>query len=161
MIVQGIEGKGAKYDGNWRLVMYETGPDGRCSPELRKSDMDAEIAVFYQQRQKEFARLHGRLFAGELSPVGFFIELQRLSPQEVAVRMRLRPGVVKRHATPAGFESVPIETLRRYARLFDVAVADFFEFVELAEDLTSSVRQGQGGLVQHVCVAPAAAEPSP
>jgi hypothetical protein len=160
MIVQGIEGKGAKYDGNWRLVMYETGPDGRCSPELRKSDMDAQISEYYEQREKEFMRLHGRLFAGELSPVGFFIELQRLSPQEVAARMRLRPSVVKRHSTPAGFESVPVETLRRYARLFDVAVADFFQFVELAGGLAPSVRQGQGGLVQHVRVAPAA-ESSP
>ena len=156
-----VQGKRAKYDGGWRLVGYETGPDGKCAPELRKSDMDAEIAVFYEQRAKEFARLHGRLFAGELSPVGFFIELQRLSPQEVAVRMRLRPGVVKRHATPAGFESVPIETLRRYARLFDVAVADFFQFVELAGDLTPSVRHGQDGLVQHVRVAPKAGGPTP
>ena len=156
-----VQGKRAKYDGGWRLVGYETGPDGKCAPELRKSDMDAEIGVYYQQREMEFTRLHGRLFAGELSPVGFFLELQRLSPEEVAKRMRLRASVVKRHSSPAGFEQVPIETLRRYARLFDVAVADFFEFVELAEDLTSSVRQGQGGLVQHVCVAPAAAEPSP
>ena len=161
MIVQGVQDKRAKYDGSWRLVMYETGPDGRCSPELRKSDMDAEITTYYQQREMEFARLHGRLFAGELSPVGFFIELQRLSPQEVATRMRLRPSVVKRHASPAGFESVPIEMLRRYARLFDVAVADFFQFVEIVGDLAPSVRQGQGGLVQHVRVAPAAAEPSP
>jgi hypothetical protein len=155
-----VQGKGARYEGGWRLVMYDAGPDGKCSPGLRKSDMDAEIEVFYQQREREFARLHTRLFAGELSPVGFFIELQRLSPEEVAARMRLRPSVVKRHSTPKGFESVPIETLRRYARLFDVAVADFFQFVELVGDLAPSVRQGQDGLVQHVRVAPTA-EPSP
>jgi hypothetical protein len=154
-----VQAKGARYDGGWRLVMYDAGPDGKCSPALRKSDMDAEIEVYYEQREKEFARLHGRLLAGELSPVGFVMELQRLSPEEVATRMRLRPGVVRRHATTAGFESATIEILRRYARVFDVAVADFFHFVEVAEDLTASVRQGQGGLIHHVRVAPNAPEP--
>ena len=154
-----VQAKGARYDGGWRLVMYDAGPDGKCAPELRKSDMDAEIEVYYLQREKEFARLHGRLFAGELSPVGFLLELQRLSPEEVAPRMRLRPSVVRRHATPAGFEAVTIEILRRYARVFDVAVADFFHFVEVGDELAASVRQGQGGLVQHVQVAAKTSEP--
>ena len=154
-----IQSKAGQYDGSFRIPTYETGPDGKCRPELRKSDMDAEIEVFYQQREKEFARLHGRLFAGELSPIGFYQELQRLSPEEVAVRARLRPGVVKRHATPAGFEGVTIELLRRYARVFDVSVADFFHFVEPRVGLTAQVRPGQDGLVQHVSVAPEAKEP--
>jgi hypothetical protein len=140
-----VQSKTGRYDGSWRIPTYDTGPDGTCRPELRKSDMDSEIEVYYQQREKEFARLHGRLFAGELSPVGFYLELQRLSPEEVAARMKLRASVVRRHATPAGF----------------VAVADFFHFVEPSGELAIDVRQGQAGLVHHVRVALEGREPSP
>jgi hypothetical protein len=156
-----VQAKGARYDGSWRIRSYDTGPDGLCRPELRKSDMDSEIDVYYQQREKEFARLHARLFAGELSPVGFYLELQRLSPEEVAARMRLRTSVVRRHASPSGFEAVTIDLLRRYARVFDVTVADFFHFVEPSSELATDVRQGQAGLVQHVRVAVAAGEAGP
>jgi hypothetical protein len=65
------------------------------------------------------------------------------------------------HATPAGFEAVSIDLLRRYGRLFDVAVADFFHFVEPSGELAIDVRQGQAGLVHHVRVALEGREPSP
>jgi hypothetical protein len=147
-----VRSSGSKQSGSWQLVMYETDAQGRCSPELRPSDMDAEIAGYYEQRVKELERLQARLFAGELSPIGFFIELQRMTPEDVAPRMRLRASVVRKHARPEGFEDVSIAMLRRYARLFDVSVGDFFQFVELTGELVATVRSAQGGLVQHVRV---------
>jgi hypothetical protein len=144
-------------DGNWQLVQYDTDEQGRCKPELRKSDMDAEIAVFHEQRRKELRRLHGRLMAGELSPVGFFVELQRMSPEDLAPRMRLRASVVRGHCTPAKFGQVTVEQLQRYARIFDVAVGDFFQLVELCEEVPVEVRSAQAGLVQHVQIGATAA----
>jgi hypothetical protein len=154
-----VRSTGPKENGTRQLVMYETDGSGKCSGELRPSDFDAEIPVYHEQRHKEFVRLHARLFAGDMSPIGFFIELQRMSVGEVATRLRLRASVVKSHTTPEGFERIPIEMLRRYARLFDLSVGDFFQFVELAGQLTAEVKPGQGGLLQHIRVAAGSAEP--
>jgi hypothetical protein len=120
--------------------------------------MDAEIAVYHEQRRKELRRLHGRLMAGELSPIGFFLELQRMSPEELAPRMRLRAAVVRGHCTPTKFRELTVELLQRYARVFDVAVGDFFQLVELRDELRVEVRTGQAGLVQHVQVGRAETE---
>lgn len=156
-----VRSSGSKYDGSWKLVMYDTDAEGRCSPAPRSSDMDAEIASFYEQRVKELQRLQARLFAGELSPVGFFIELQRMTPEEVAPRVKLRAAVVRRHCRPDGFDDVSVAVLRCYARVFDVAVSDFFHFVELVGELDATVRPAQGGLVQHVRVAAGQGQPQP
>jgi len=147
-----------EYDDNWQLILYDTDEHGRCSPELRKSDMAAEIRVYYEQRRKELRRLHGRLMAGELSPIGFFLELERMSAEELAPRMRLRASVVRAHCTPAKFSQVTVAELQRYARVFDVSVGDFFQLVELCDETPVEVRSAQAGLVQHVRVGTAPTE---
>jgi hypothetical protein len=60
--------------------------------------------------------------------------------------------VVRGHCTPAKFGEVTVEQLQRYARVFDVAVGDFFQLVELCDETPVEVQSAQAGLVQHVRV---------
>ena len=52
--------------------------------------------------------------------------------------------------TPRGFGRLRVETLQAYARLFDVSVADFFQFTHLDGDLDVEVDHSDGGLVQRL-----------
>ena len=148
-----VHEKRETYDGGWRLVLYETGADGTCAPRLTRSDFDEQIDSFYAQRADERTRLTARLLAGEISPVGFFMDYWNMDVKDTAARMRLRPSAVRRHMTVRGFERLRVETLKGYARLFDVAVADFFQFLRLPEGVDAEVRNLNDRLFQQVTVA--------
>jgi hypothetical protein len=148
-----VRDKRETYDGGWRLVRFETGPDGTCAPRLASSDFDEQIDTFYAQRVDERTRLTARLLAGEISPVAFFMEYWNMDVKDTAARMRLRPSAVRKHMTARGFERVRVETLKRYARVFDIAVADFFQFLRLPEGIDAEVRNLNDRLVQQVAVA--------
>jgi hypothetical protein len=61
--------------------------------------------------------------------------------------------VVKKHLTPKGLDTIKVEQLRRYARIFDIAVSDFFQFTHVPENVTVEVEKYQGRLIQNVSIA--------
>jgi hypothetical protein len=61
---------------------------------------------------------------------------------------------VERHATPDGFARATVDELRRYARVFDVGVADFFSFVFVHGDLECAARRLLDRLIERVDVGP-------
>lgn len=144
------------YDGSWRIVLYAPGEGGKVGGELTRSSFDAEIDDYYVQREKELARLQSDLLEDRISPLAVYMQLSRMTVDDAAARMRLRKSKVKDHLTPKGFDAMPIEVLRRYARLFDISVADFFQFTHLDGDLAADVQRSPSGLAQKVRVRPAA-----
>jgi len=131
-------------------VMYDADADGKCVPTYKTAEFNEEIAIYYEQRAMELKRLHARLLAGEISPIGFFVEHQRMDIKDVAARARLGQSAVRKHMTPEGFGKVRVEVLARYARIFDVALADFFSFVFVADDLEVATERHQGRLIQQL-----------
>ena len=145
-----------KYDGSWRIVLYDADAEGRCTSALTLSNFDDDIASYYVQRELELTRLTERLFGGEISPIGFFVELSRMTVEDVAARLRLRKGAVRAHLTPKGFDKIQVRTLRLYARLFDIPVADFFQFTHLDGDLGVEVTRAADGVLARLRVFPRA-----
>lgn len=147
-------GKREKYDGSWRIVLYETDTAGKSMPQLTKSSFDEDIDSFYQQREQDFAKLHGRLFANEISPLCFFMELTHMTVEDAAARMKLRKSAVRSHLEPAGFDRLNVATLKRYAQLFDIAVGDFFQFTRLTGECLVKVHHASGRLVTEIEISP-------
>jgi len=133
-----------------RVVLYDAGEDGRCVPTVKNAEFNDEIDVYYEQRAKELVRLHGRLMAGDLSPVGFFVEYQRMDPKDVAARARVSASAVRRHMTPSGFDGVTAGQLRTYARIFDISVADFFCFTFVGPGLEVTSTRHHDRLIQQI-----------
>lgn len=123
-----IATKAQIHDKPFRMVMYHPDEAGRCAPRYEESEHVENIHAYYEQRAIEMKRLHEAVIAGDISPVAFFVQYQRLDIRDVASRVGLRPGVVKKHMTMAGFTAAKVADLQRYARVFDVSVGDFFEF---------------------------------
>ena len=139
-----------RYDGTFRLVLYSADDRGHCRAEMCRSEMDDQIDSFYAQRQLEFERLKQQLLGGEISPIGFCLTYQNMTVADLAARMRLSRRQVKRHLRPKGFATVTVEQLQRYARVFDVGVADFFQFLVEGKGTSVSVEQSADRLVQQV-----------
>ncbi len=147
-----ISGKPQRHEKPWRLVMYRTDPDGKCVPDYKVTEFDDLIHEYYTQRTLELERLQQLLSSQEISPVHFFMEYHHMSVRDVASRMNLRLSVVKKHLTPQGFEKVDVATLKRYARIFDIGVSDFFQFLFVPPEVGISVEQRSERLLQHVVI---------
>jgi hypothetical protein len=130
-----------RFGGGFRVIQYDPDGAGRCVPNLRPSDAEAEIDTFYEQRDKELKRLYALVAEGALSPIGLFLTYNNLTAKDVAPMVGLRVRAVERHATPAGFERATVEELKRYARVFDVGVADLFAFVFVHGDLEAEAQR--------------------
>jgi 2-polyprenyl-6-methoxyphenol hydroxylase-like FAD-dependent oxidoreductase len=95
-----ITGKRETYDGSWRVVNYATETGGKLTPLLETSFADAEIPLYFEQQALSFARLQKRLLAGEISPIGFYVDLTRMNIEDLAARMRLRRSTVRAQCLP-------------------------------------------------------------
>ncbi len=130
-----------RFGGGFRVVQYDPDGSGRAVPTLRPSDAEAEIDTYYEQRDKEFRRLYALVAEGALSPIGLFLSYNNLAAKDVAPMVGLRAKAVERHATPEGFGRATVEELGRYARAFDVGVADLFAFVFVHGDLEAEAQR--------------------
>lgn len=129
-----IREKVEEYDGSFRLVMFESDGSGGYEPTSRKSDLDDQIASFYEQRRAELERLKKDLLAKRSSPIALYMTYQNLTVSDLSSRVRLRSWRVKKHLTYEGFRNVTVEVLQRYARVFNITVADFFQFLKICDD---------------------------
>jgi hypothetical protein len=148
-----LTGKAETYDGSLRLVMYDADSRGRCRGRLERLEFDDQIDVFYEQRSREIERLLARLEAGEISPVAFFASYHNVTVPDLAARTRLGGRRVRKHLTPRGFAGATVEELARYARVFDVAVCDFFQLVVAGEGIEVEVETSPDRLVQRLTFA--------
>jgi len=149
-----VSSKPEKYDGSHRLVMWEMDEDGRITSRLERAEFDTELDMYYEQRAKELVRLEKLLLAGEISPVGFFISYQSMTVRDIAARVRLSQSRVRSHMTPAGFEVASVQMLKRYAKVFGIAIADFFQFIHLTDELRVEAEHSPGRVVQRLSISP-------
>ena len=143
-----------KLDAPFCLVLYDKGEDGQCVPSYTASEYNDEINMLYEQRCMELKRLHREVMAGRISPVGLFVQYQQMIPSDVAKRVGLRTGAVQRHMTFEGFKTATVEQLQRYARVFDVAVSDFFEFSFMQDGVVASAKRHHDRLILETTFAP-------
>lgn len=141
-----------RYGGGFRFVRYEPDDEGRCRPTLGESDFDEMIDSFYVLRDEQLRTLEEKVLAGEMSPVALFMTLTSTTVEDAAARMRVPRATVRAHMTLKGFEKARVETLKGYAQLFDIAVADFFEFTHLDQSASAEVTRSPGRIVQKITV---------
>ncbi len=119
------------------MMLYDTDKEGQCMPSYVPTEYNEEINIYYAQRAEELKRLHAEVLEGKISPIGLFFHLQHMSLGDLAKRVGLRPGQVEKQMTPLGFKSATVEQLQKYAKVFDVAVADFFEFFFISDEIVT------------------------
>jgi hypothetical protein len=148
-----IEKHGEGYDGSFRVVVYRKDDRGRTVAESVKSDMDDQIPTFYVQRREELARLVSEVLDGKISPIALFMQYENMTLSDLSARIKLSSRRVKKHLAPAGFKDLTVEVLQRYARIFDVAVCDFFQFLYLDDGVSFDRKNRAERLFQTVEVA--------
>lgn len=145
-----IKDKREKYDGTWRIVYFVPDNDGKLVPQIKKTELDDQIDGYYVQRTEKMKRLYSGLVAGDFSPIRFFVEYNNMTVKDIAARMKISSSKVKKHMTLDGFPQVKIEALQKYAKIFDIGVADFFQFTFIPDNVSVQVKKFKKRLLQQV-----------
>lgn len=145
-----------KYDGSFRITLYEKGEDGSLGPAMTRSLNEDLIDVYFEQRAEESARLLEQLQSHQISSIGYYAALHALEPAALAPRVRLSKRKVIRHMTWEGFKGASVEVLQRYAKVFNVAVGDFFTVLLLPDDVDADADVSADRALQQLRIRPSA-----
>jgi len=115
-------------------MMYVEREDGTYGPVRTGSYLTKHyLDDFWEKRRHLEAEARRRLCAGEISPVAYHMLVVDIPAADLAVRVGLGAGKVKKHMTPEGFARVTVAQAVRYAEVFGVPLANLFQVVPLRE----------------------------
>jgi hypothetical protein len=92
------------------------------------------IDEFYNIMGNLEKSLYEKLLNHEISPVYLYMTLEELTVSELAARAKISKRKVMRHLTYKHFADVTVNELTRYADVFNIPVANFFQIVSTRQD---------------------------
>ena len=124
------------------LVLFVEKEDGTYGTTRTGSYVAAHYLDDYHEKVRNWEReCFEKLTSGEFSPVAYYIRLKDMSPADVAMRVGVSKGAIRKHMVPEHFAKVTVETARRYAEVFGVPLADLFQVPIEREDGTTVVHE--------------------
>lgn len=118
-----------------QLILYAEKEDDTIGPVLSGSYMTKNhLADFHQIWGSLEKELFDRLVKREISPIVRFKELEELTTSELAARTGLTKRKVKRHLTYKHFLKASVKELQKYADVFNIPLANFFQIVSTKQD---------------------------
>ena len=117
------------------LILYAEKEDDSIGPVKTGSYMAANhLADFYQIREGLEKRLLEDLLTRKISPVARFRELEEFTLAELASRTGISRRRVKKHQKYEHFLNATVKELQKYAEVFNIPVANFFQVIETLQD---------------------------
>lgn len=118
-----------------QVIVYAEKDDDSIGPVMSGSYMAKNhLADFHQIWGSLEKELYGKLVKREISPIVRFKELEELTTAELASRCGLSKRKVRRHLSYRHFLKASVEDLQKYADVFNIPVANFFQIVSTRQD---------------------------
>jgi len=118
-----------------QVVLYAEKPDDTIGPVQTGSYVTSHyIGEFLNIMSSLERSLYEKLEKGEVSSVYVFMTIEELTLSELALRVGLPKRKVRRHLTFKHFPEITISELKRYAEVFNVPVANFFQIISTRQD---------------------------
>jgi hypothetical protein len=144
-----------KYDRSRKILLYEADDSGRVSGRAVKPEIAGELVdEYYSQREKVWSTYKKKLLEGSASPIQLYMEYNHMTPRETAAMVGISVSKLRKHMTMEGFLKADVNTLKSYARVFNVPVCSFFQLLEYSGDLALEARSHHDGLIQELTVSP-------
>jgi len=117
------------------LILYAEKEDDSIGPIISGSYMAKNhLAEFHRIWSNIEKNTFALLLKKEISPIARFKELEELTTSELAARTGLSKRKVKRQLTHRHFLKASVEELQKYADVFNIPVANFFQIISTKED---------------------------
>lgn len=109
---------------NMKELCYAVDSEGKYTTELSSGWEPKTIALNKSmediQERVEEAKLN--VIAGKVSPIVYYMELNKMDWVTLAGYMEMWTWRVKRHAKPSVFKKLKPSTLQKYAEVFSISV---------------------------------------
>ena len=113
-----------------QVIIYVEKEDGKYGPIQTGSYITSNYLDDYELKRKNLEEfLKKKIQCGEISPIHYYMVLEDLTISELAARVRLRKGKVKKHLRHEYFHLISAESLKLYADVFNVAVDDLVQLM--------------------------------
>jgi len=148
-----ISKKIEKFDKKVKFICYEKDGKGKISakrdtpPMAGKEDL---ANVLYYTKAVELKRLKEEVLKGTVSPIHIFVTLQNMDLKDLAHRLKISYGKVKKHQSMEGFKKIKIELLEKYAKIFGASAADFFYFLNVDDAKKVDIKHYCGKLIEDI-----------
>jgi hypothetical protein len=118
-----------------QVVLYAEKSDNSIGPVQTGSYVSGHyIDEFYNFMGKIERESFEKLQNGEISPVCLYMNIEEMTVSELASRVRLSKHRVKKHLTHKYFPTIKVSELKRYAEVFNIPVANFFQIISTRQD---------------------------
>ncbi len=115
-----------------QVILYVEKDNGKFEAMQTGSYITKNFLDDYEMKRKHLEEsLRKEVTEERKSPVHFFMVLEDLSLSELAARVGLRKGKVKKHLEPGHYRQLDMKTLQKYADVFNVAVSDLIDMMPL------------------------------
>ena len=126
-----------------QVILYVEKEDGKYEPMQTGSYITKNYLDDYELKRHHLEEsLKKQVLSGEVSPIYYYMVLEDLTLSELSARAGIRKSKVKKHLEGFHFNSLPQETLQRYADVFNVAVPDILKLLTADTDDATNTNTG-------------------
>lgn len=143
--------KPLKYDSSHRIVLFQTDDKGNCKPQVVVPEIASELVdALYEARSQVWSHFKEEVDNGNVSPIRLYFEYFNMNEMDLASRMKMSVKQIQKHFTMEGFKKCTIETLIKYALIFDIAVGDFFQFMYIDDSVSVEPEVKNERIIQNI-----------
>jgi hypothetical protein len=118
-----------------QLILYAEKDDSTIGPVLTGSYLAGNYLDEFYQIWGSFEKdLFEQVLSMKISPIARYKSLEELSLSELAARTGIPKRKVKKHLKYKYFLRAKVDDLRRYADVFNIPVANFFQIINTKQD---------------------------
>ena len=118
-----------------QVILYVEKEDGQYGPMQTGSGISMNYLDDYKLKREHLDEtLRTKVVQGEMSPIQYFMVLEDLTISELAARTGLKKRIVKKHLDPLSFGKVTVETLKKYADVFNIPIANLLQVIMIKKD---------------------------
>lgn len=113
-----------------KYILYAEKDDGSYGTvEGGSYIIENDLEDFWHKKSHLEKTLREQLLKNEITAIYYFMVLEEMTVAELASRSGICKGKVKCHLKPEKFSKVKLSDLQKYAKAFNVPVANFFQIV--------------------------------
>jgi len=120
-----------------QVILYVEKEDGEFGPMQTGSYLTRNFLEDYEEKRKHLENsLKAKISSREVSPIYYYMVLEDLTLSELAARVGIRKGKVRKHLEYNSFNSINEEVLKTYADVFNVKVQEMDLLMKSKNDAT-------------------------
>lgn len=119
-----------KHDAKIKKVVYAVDKDGKYTG-VNSNGWEPEnvaLSQAWEDIDEQLAQKERQVRAGEVSPVAYFMQKNLMDLALLARYMGKWKWQVNRHFKPSVFDRLPVDTLNKYAHIFNITVEELKNF---------------------------------